>query len=154
MCIDILVENKFLTCSNTLQLRVHFSGAVPGFFYRWGGPGFFFWGGGGGVLLLPWRSKITEIQPISTFKQMLAISICFNKRYRSYIDPFFWCCFFKCLQYLSFFFIYSKVGSAIPEGSDPPPPPLEPPMLFNFFTIKTQKGASAARDISILIKRK
>jgi len=48
---------------DTFIITAYPSGADPGFFSR--------------------GSKITEIQPLSTFKQMLAVSICFNKRHRS-----------------------------------------------------------------------
>ena len=51
--------------------------------------------------------QITEIQSLSSFKQMLAVSICFNKRYRSplisYIDPGVLCCFLGFYSSYHFF---------------------------------------------------
>ena len=75
----------------------------------------------GGVQLLPGGSKITEIQSLSTFKQMLVVSICFNKRYWSPLS-------FYSIYHI---FLFFQGGVEPFKGVRAPwNPPLDPSMYF------------------------
>ena len=86
-------------------------------------------GGSNWIFLQVFALKITEIQNLSTFKQMLAICICLtnvtvynHKEVSTNRDTLFLCVFFKVflvLYHFNFFF---------QGGQNPLDPPLGPPM--------------------------